>query len=163
MKPGPRCTVVSNSRDTTPLLESLRTMATIKIDTNIIETQADGSHVIHLGDMEIWDGADLALLRETLVHLFHKMRSRRFGVDMTYVKYVPSGFFGMLFDWHEKGVEIQLYSPQPQVAGMLWFRRFFQPVSETGYLLNSAFHAAPGPVSAPAQSAPTSAQFQTSH
>lgn len=140
-------------------------MATIKIDTSIIETLADGSHVIHLGDMEIWDGADLAMLRETLVHLYHKMRSRHFGVDMSYVKYVPSGFFGMLFDWHEKGVQIQLFSPQPQVAGMLWFKRFFQPVEGTAcYLLNSTFHAAPGPVSN--QEAPTatpSAQYQTSH
>ena len=119
-------------------------MAATKIDINLIHTLPDGSHVIHLGDMEIWDGADLALLRETLVHLFHKMRSRRFGVDMTYVKYVPSGFFGMLFDWYEKGVEIQLYSPQPQVSGMLWFRRFFQPVGDDGFRLNSNFHAALG-------------------
>lgn len=140
-------------------------MATIKIDTSIIETLANGSHVIHLGDMEIWDGADLALLRETLAHLYHKMRSRHFGVDMSYVKYVPSGFFGMLFDWHERGVQIQLFAPQPHVAGMLWFRRFFQPVSGTScYLLNSSFHTAPGPVSPQETSiAATSPQYQTSH
>ena len=136
-------------------------MATIKIDTNIIQTRPDGSHVIHLGDMEIWDGADLAMLRETLMHLFHKMRSRRFGVDMSYVKYVPSGFFGMLFDWHEKGVQIQLYSPQPHVGQMLWFRRFFQPVSSDGYLLNSNFHAAPSPLSLPAPAAEEAPQYQT--
>ena len=37
-------------------------MATAKIDTSLIQTLADGSHVIQLGSMEIWDGADLALL-----------------------------------------------------------------------------------------------------
>lgn len=139
-------------------------MATTKIDINLIHTLPDGSHVIQLGDMEIWDGADLALLRETLVHLFHKMRSRRFGVDMSYVKYVPSGFFGMLFDWYEKGVEIQLYSPQPQVAGMLWFRRFFQPVGDEGYRLNSNFHTAMSfaPVAATTQSNSVAPQLQGS-
>lgn len=137
----PQSTVDSDSREDNHLLGT-QVMATTKIDINLIHTLPDGSHVIQLGDMEIWDGADLALLRETLVHLFHKMRSRRFGVDMSYVKYVPSGFFGMLFDWYEKGVEIQLYSPQPQVAGMLWFRRFFEPVGSSGYRLNANFHAA---------------------
>lgn len=134
----------SDSREDDYLQGAPVIMATTKIDVNIIQTLPDGSHVILLGDMEIWDGADLALLRETLVHLYHKMRSRQFGVDMSYVKYVPSGFFGMLFDWYEKGVQIQLYSPQPQVAGMLWFRRFFEPIGDDVYRLNSNFHPAPG-------------------
>lgn len=139
-------------------------MATIKIDTRIIETQADGTHVIHLGDMEIWDGADLAMLRETLVYLYQQLRSRHISIDMSYVKYVPSGFFGMLFDWHEKGVQIQLHAPQPQVGGMLWFRRFFQAISDTDYLLDSSFQDAPGPVSSPTPSVSSpSPQFQTSH
>lgn len=156
--------VDSDSREDTYLLGTQVTMATTKIDISLIQTLPDGSHVIQLGDMEIWDGADLALLRETLVHLFHKMRSRRFGVDMTYVKYVPSGFFGMLFDWHEKGVEIQLYSPQPQVAGMLWFRRFFQPLGDDCYRLNSNFHPTTGtaPVAAPAQNNTGAPQLQPS-
>lgn len=155
--------VESDSRENNLL--GTQVMATTKIDINLIQTLPDGSHVIQLGDMEIWDGADLALLRETLVHLFHKMRSRRFGVDMSYVKYVPSGFFGMLFDWYEKGVEIQLYAPQPQVAGMLWFRRFFQPVGNDGYRLNSNFHAplglSPVPAAAPVNS--PAPQYQSSH
>lgn len=131
-------------------------MATAKVDPKLIKTRTDGRHVVQLGDMEIWDGADLALLRETLVYMHGKLRSRSFGVDMSYVKYVPSGFFGMLFDWHEKGVQIHLYSPQPQISGMLWFRRFFQPVGDDIYLLNSsnpqtptAFHGTSIPVHLP--------------
>lgn len=120
-------------------------MASVKIDTNLIQTLADGSQVIQLGTMEIWDGADLALLRETLVYVYHQMRSRDFGVDMSYVKYVPSGFFGMLYDWHDMNVRINLYSPQPQIMSMLWFRKFFHPVAEGVYQLNSAVHAAPTP------------------
>ena len=49
---------------------------------------------------------------------------------MSHVKYIPSGFFGMLFDWYEQGVRIRLFSPQPNVARMLWFNRFFETVSE---------------------------------
>ena len=85
----------------------------------------DGFGVLDLGEIEIWDGADLALLRETLTQLVEKKNSRSIGVNMRFVKYIPSGFFGMLYDWHEKGVAVRLYAPQPNVEMMLWFRQFF--------------------------------------
>lgn len=89
-----------------------------------------GVTVLDLGDMEIWDGADLALLRDSLTRLIVGEKCRAVGVNMAYVKYIPSGFFGMLFDWYEEGVRIRLFSPQPNVERMLWFSRFFEPVSE---------------------------------
>jgi hypothetical protein len=94
-----------------------------------------GGYILNLGDMEIWDGADLALLRETMTYLFEEERCRSFGVDLTYVKYVPSGFFGMLFDWQEKGVCIRLASPLPHVRRMLWFTQFFRAISDNLYEL----------------------------
>jgi anti-anti-sigma regulatory factor len=95
----------------------------------------DGVTVIHLGEMEIWDGADMSLLRETLTTLVDRDKVRAVGVDMTYVKYIPGGFFGMLFDWHELGVRIQLFTPQPNVRRMLWFDRFFEPLSDATFEL----------------------------
>ena len=86
--------------------------------------------VLDMGPMEIWDGADLALLRETLTELIEDQRRCTIAVDLTYVKYIPSGFFGMLYDWNEKGVTIFLDSPQPNVKNMLWFRQFFQHVAD---------------------------------
>ena len=122
-------------------------MATAKIDPSLIIQLPDGSHVIRLGEMEIWDGADLALLRETLVYVFHELQSRSFGVDMSFVKYVPSGFFGMLYDWHDLNVRIRLYSPQPQIKGMLWFRKFFHVVAEGGvHQLYAGMQASTTPV-----------------
>ncbi len=81
--------------------------------------------VIGLDGIEIWDGADLALLREILLELIEEGGFRSVGVDLASVKYIPSGFFGMLFEWYETGIEIRLYSPQPNVEQMLWFRMFF--------------------------------------
>ena len=76
----------------------------------------DGVHLLQLGEMEIWDGADLALLREGLFHLIDGERCRAIAIDMQYVKYIPSGFFGMLFDWQEKtGTWFALTTPQPNV------------------------------------------------
>src|SRR5579872_6989877 len=60
--------------------------------------------VLNLGDMEIWDGADMALLRESLTRLIKAEKHRAIGVDMSHVKYIPSGFFGMLFDWYESEI-----------------------------------------------------------
>lgn len=85
----------------------------------------DGFHVVKMGEMEIWDGADLALLRETLARIVDRENHESMGVDMTFVKYIPSGFFGMLYDYTERGIAIRLYNPQPHVRLMLWFREFF--------------------------------------
>jgi len=90
----------------------------------------DGFHVVVMGDMEIWDGADLALLRETLARLVETEEQTKIGVDMTYVKYIPSGFFGMLYDYCERGVRVRLNSPQPHVEAMLWFQEFFELIDD---------------------------------
>ena len=115
----------------------------------------DGVAVLDLGHIEIWDGADLALLRETLMRTVETGRHQSVGIEMRHVKYVPSGFFGMLFDWHEKGVAIHLYSPQSNVASMLWFRKFFatNSVGDDGHMLRDD----------PQRTAPTAARHTWSH
>jgi len=91
-----------------------------------IEALGDGL-LLHVGEMDIWDGADLALLREGLFKLIEKDGCRVITIDMGFVKYIPSGFFGMLFDWYEKrGVQFSLTPPQPNVQRMLWFQKFFR-------------------------------------
>lgn len=103
----------------------------------------DGQRLtLYMGPMEIWDGADLALLREGLMRLIERDGARAIAIDMTFVKYIPSGFFGMLFDWNEKrGVQFWLTPPQPNVQAMLWFTRFFRPVSDSLYELCPANEA----------------------
>jgi anti-anti-sigma regulatory factor len=99
--------------------------------------EENGVTILDLGQVEIWDGADLALLRDTFARKCGRNGCKSLGVDMSSVKYVPSGFFGMLFDWHEMGVAIRLFTPQPRVANMLWFRQFFAEQSKGAYLLQS--------------------------
>jgi hypothetical protein len=99
--------------------------------------QYDGATaVVALDHIEIWDGADLALLREVLSELISQDGFRSIGVDLASVKYIPSGFFGMLFEWYDSGVDIQLHSPQPNVEQMLWFRMFFSPRPEGHFQLS---------------------------
>jgi hypothetical protein len=94
----------------------------------------DGLHLLQMGEMEIWDGADLALLREGLFRLIDGEDCEAIAIDMRYVKYIPSGFFGMLSDWQERsGTRFALTPPQPNVQRMLWFRQFFKLNSEGLY------------------------------
>lgn len=86
--------------------------------------ELDDLRVMHLGNMDIWDGADLALIRDTLSSLINGEDLRQVGIDMSTVKYVPSGFFGMLLDWHERGIDILFVDPLPNIRRMLWFRQF---------------------------------------
>ena len=99
--------------------------------------ELDGYKVLDMGDMEIWDGADLALLRDTLTQVIDVEKCKKVGVNLNYVKYIPSGFFGMLYDWHEKGVAMRVYSPKPHVQNMLWFRQFFELLDGESYQLLS--------------------------
>ena len=101
-----------------------------------LNIHSDGTTaVVGLGSIEIWDSADLALLREVLTELIDQDQFRSIGVDLETVKYIPSGFFGMLFEWYEQGIQIQLHSPQPNVEQMLWFRMFFLPHAEGHFFL----------------------------
>ena len=95
----------------------------------------DGYAVLDLGAVDIWDGADLSLLRESLSMLVTGERRGRIGVDLGHVKYIPSGFFGMMYDWLERGIDVRLYDPQPNVAGMMWFRQFAEPCGRGVYEL----------------------------
>ncbi|MCA9078804.1 MAG: hypothetical protein KDA93_27520 [Planctomycetaceae bacterium] len=111
-------------------------MAERKSLEGLILSDHDGTRLMNLGEMEIWDGADLSLLRDGLNHIILKEKQRSVAVDMSCVKYVPSGFFGMLFDWFEKGIAIRLYAPQERVTQMLWFRQFFLPADDGWYDLH---------------------------
>ena len=107
-------------------------------DSPRIDVRHDrGYPVLDLGSKEIWDGSDLALLRETLARLVERDGVTRIGVDMSYVKYVPSGFFGMLFDWSEQGAAIHLDDPCQRVRQMIWFRQFLAPISDTRFRLET--------------------------
>jgi len=85
----------------------------------------NGITLISLGEMEIWDGADLALIRDTLFEQILDFEQRDLALDMKTVKYIPSGFFGMLGDWKDRGISITVLGVQPNVANMLWFQQFF--------------------------------------
>ena len=88
-------------------------------------SKTSGVTIVDIGNMEIWDGADLSLVRDTLTVLVARRRRRAVGINMRHVKYVPGGFFGMLYDWFESGVQVFLVRPQERIRNMLWFRRFF--------------------------------------
>jgi hypothetical protein len=110
-------------------------MAERKNTHGLTVSHRSGCAVIDIGSMEIWDGADLSLIRDTLTRLVVEQRKRSVGIDMSSVKYVPSGFFGMLFDWFEQDISVRLFSPQPRVTNMIWFKRFFEAESDEIYYL----------------------------
>lgn len=110
-------------------------MAERKYTHNLTVEHSDHGQVINIGDMEIWDGADLSLIRDTLFRLVLSEGVDTFAIDMHAVQYVPSGFFGMLFDWLDRGVTVRLIRPRPRVQQMLWFRTFFQETAPNVYQL----------------------------
>lgn len=95
----------------------------------------DDRTVLDFGHMEIWDGADMALIRETLHKLIVLENHPAVGIDMSNIKFIPSGFFGMLYDYREIGIDVRLYCPQPNVRQMLWFEQFFDELDQDSFVL----------------------------
>ena len=77
------------------LNQSQGTMAERKNTHGLSLTRSSNRTIVDIGDMEIWDGADLSLIRDTLSRLIEKERRKSVAIQMKAVKYVPSGFF-----WH---------------------------------------------------------------
>ena len=111
-------------------------MAERKYTHGLEVTASPHGIVIDIGDMEIWDGADLSLIRDTLFRLVLQEGTDAFAINMRAVQYVPSGFFGMLFDWMERGVIVYLINPRERVQQMLWFRKFFFEVDAQVFRLH---------------------------
>lgn len=82
------------------------------------------SALVSVGREQVWEGADLSLLRDTVRRLVED-GSRSIGIDLSGVQYLPSGFFGLLMDWSDRGVSISLVAPHEQVQKMMWFTEFF--------------------------------------
>ena len=121
----------------------------------------DGCRCMDIGAVDIWDGADLSLLRETLNLLILTRGEGCVGIDLSHVKYIPSGFFGMLYDWREKGVEVRLFSPQPNVAAMLWFRQFAEPLGGGAFVLVGEGRLELPPEGQPGYREPDEEEFET--
>lgn len=100
-------------------------MAQVAIAHDCLSTLPDGGQVVSLPPRMIWDGADLALIRECLRH-FVRQGARDIGVDVTAVKTLPPGFFGALYDYYEAGLRVRLFNPTEELQQLLWFRGFFQ-------------------------------------
>lgn len=128
----------SNSAARPRLRPLPRQMAERKNTHGLTVKRQHRATVIDIGEMEIWDGADLSLIRDTLNRLIVKERRRSIAIQMRTVKYVPSGFFGMLYDWFERGITVRLVAPQERVTQMLWFQRFFELEQEGCYLLRES-------------------------
>ena len=84
-----------------------------------------GLALIRLGPANIWDAGDLGRLREAASRLFAR-GTKRVGIDLSHVGMLPSGFMNQLCGWHDRGIEVLLYAPRPNVREMFWFRQFVE-------------------------------------
>lgn len=111
--------------------QARKSFNTAKIDPDSLRMFADGNPIVSLGAKDIWDGADLTFLREIFVYLYQQTSFRRFSIDLDSVQYLPTGFLGLLHDWHDMNVDIRLHSPHENVRNMIWFRQFLRSIDKT--------------------------------
>lgn len=79
-------------------------------------------------EAEMWTGADLHRLREAVDERI-RAGDDSVSIDLSRVKHVPTGFFGLLCQIHDQGVAVQLVEAQPNIQDLIWFQRFFETAS----------------------------------
>lgn len=123
-------------------------MAQCKFTAQRIRVLDGDCHVVKLNPGDIWENAELISIRDTFVFLFQNMGVTSLGVDLKGVKHLPSGFFGLLHDWYDRGAGVRLYAPGREITGMLWFRQFFRCLHEDTYIFDATVGSVPSETTA---------------
>lgn len=85
----------------------------------------DGRWELAVGDKEVWDGSDLALLRDSHQKIAGE-NVKVVAIQMRGVKMPHTGFFGLTYDWAVDGWQVLLLDPTAEVQRFLWFRTFME-------------------------------------
>lgn len=96
------------------------------------------SDLLSLDQTEIWGGPQLIRIRDEMKQRLQHPGTRSVTIDISSVKHLPSGFFGLLHDLRDHGLDVKLLGVQDPIAAMEWFRRFFEacPEAEPNYRLH---------------------------
>ena len=96
----------------------------IQATTNVARRPRYVVDLLTLNDAEIWTGADLCRLRDTI---HRRIRSGQTSIclDLSHVKRLPAGFFGMPCCLQDQGIDVTLFETQSCIRDLIWFRRFF--------------------------------------
>lgn len=84
--------------------------------TPILQVYSVGeTTVVGFGGRDVLDSVNVANCREELLALIEKEHCKVLGVDLTGVKFIPSGLLGVLASVRKLGVEVHLYNPSSDV------------------------------------------------
>lgn len=110
----------------------------IRTTANSRQKQVDScesTHILRPDDSEMWTLAHIKQLREMIVSKCSPASDVQ--VDMSRVRHVSGGLFGMLCDLHDDGYKIRLREPQASIRNLIWFQRFFEHDSGDVYRFRS--------------------------
>ena len=89
----------------------------------------DGVPTFDFGGTTCVDHSDTCWIADTLRRNPRKV----IAIDLSGVTRIESGFFGLLADRHDEGVEVRLLNPTERVRRMLWFRHYAERIGDETY------------------------------
>lgn len=90
------------------------------INSKSIEVYEEGRlTVLGFGGHETLDHIDVAECRNEIAELVKDNNCEVLAIDMTGVKWVPSGLLGLLASLRQLGVEVHIYNPSQDVDEVL--------------------------------------------
>lgn len=75
--------------------------------------------VVGFGGREIIHDINVAPLHDDFNRLIEENSCEQLAVDLTGVKFIPSGMLGLLTSLHRKGIKIEIYNPSDDVRDVL--------------------------------------------
>ncbi len=81
--------------------------------------------LLTLNEAELWTASDLSQLRDA-IHQRLNTGEESVCIDLSRVRHLPSGFFGLLCTFRDQGVNVSLFETQRSIHDLIWFKRFFR-------------------------------------
>ena len=75
--------------------------------------------ILGFGGDEINERVDLGECRAQITKLLQQCGCEMLGLDLSGVKYIPSGLLGMLISLRQQGIQVHLYNPSVDVQEVL--------------------------------------------
>ena len=97
----------------------------LQATSNSARQSLRADELLTLNESQIWTATDLYQLREA-VHQRLTTGEESVCIDLSRVRHLPSGFFGLLCSFHDQGINVSLYETRQSICDLIWFQRFFQ-------------------------------------
>lgn len=94
-----------------------------KSESHFVGVISDDAFVV-IDESQGWTSGQVRAIRQRALE--QCSAAGRVNLDLSRVQHVSGGFFGMLCELNDAGLDVYLHDPQRDIRELIWFQRFFE-------------------------------------